>query len=74
MASEVEIMSVNSPTQGVPPVSTTQAKSLPCTDVTPDVLGEAERKFLEECEAAYEANPNVLYSWEEVVAYIKRKK
>jgi hypothetical protein len=37
-------------------------------------LTEAEHKFVAECEAAYEANPNELYTWEEVVAYIKRKK
>lgn len=47
--------------------------------VTPPVserveLTEEERKFLAECEAAYEANPTELYTLEEVVAHIKRKK
>jgi hypothetical protein len=37
-------------------------------------LSEAEREFLAECEAAYEANPKELHTWDEVVAYVKRKK
>ena len=37
-------------------------------------LSEEERKFLAECEAAYESNPNELYTLDEVLAYIKRKK
>ena len=31
-------------------------------------------KLLDERDAAYEANPSEVYTWEEVVAYVKRKK
>lgn len=31
-------------------------------------------KLLDERNAAFEANPNEVYTWEEVVAYVKRKK
>ena len=31
-------------------------------------------KLLDERNAAYEADPNEVYTWEEVVEYVKRKK
>ena len=43
----------------------------------PDTESEGElspelKALLDERDAAYEANPTQLYTWEEVVAYVKR--
>ena len=41
----------------------------PAPEMTPELAA-----LLDERNAAYEANPNEVYTWEEVVAYVKRKK
>ena len=38
-------------------------------ELTPELA-----KLLDERDAAYEADPGASYTWEEVVAYVKRKK
>lgn len=38
-------------------------------EISPELAAELDRR-----DAAYEANPNEVYTWEEVVAYVKRKK
>ena len=40
----------------------------------PIEISDGMRKLLEERNAEYEANPNAGYTWEEVVAHIKRQK
>jgi putative addiction module component (TIGR02574 family) len=41
----------------------------PTPILTPELAAELDRR-----DAAYEANPTEVYTWEEVVAYVKRKK
>jgi len=38
------------------------------------VLTPELKALLDERDAEYEANPSQVYTWEEVVAYVKRKK
>lgn len=39
------------------------------TAIAPELAAELDRR-----DAAYDANPSQVYSWEEVVEYVKRKK
>ncbi len=39
-----------------------------------DEISPELAKLLDDRNAAYEANPDAVYTWDEVVAYVKRKK
>lgn len=49
------------------------AEQFPDTHTEPEISPELAQ-LLDERNAAYEANPDKVYTWDEVVAYVKRKK
>lgn len=67
-------MSANTTSKEIPPAPGAGPSNGQTAAQPPTELSEAEQKFVEEREAAFEANPDELYTWEEVVAYVKRKK